>query len=357
VSYVRFCISAFVVLAATACGVDAQTEDSTVDQASAQSNLTYSGADAQFAGGFVPRNAPFGGFGGAASCKATKTPVIFLPGNGDTAANFDFPASTGDASPYRAFRNAGYKDCELFGVNYLNAADRKQPLMNYHDAAKAQIVADFIKDVLAYTGATKVDIIGHSMGVTVALHALEKGSSTKLRKFIAISGAMGGLGTCWVFGNANPIGAVCGSQNYFDSDVFGFYPSTFLAPNPRLSAGGYVAEPAKLTSAQFYSIRAGMNDEFLCTSDNYVTGCDATATFTARSNVKSQLNVGWGSNASQLDYNLSDYSIFKAGGGDLDGVGHFRAKNNTGALQVNMLTSTCTGAGCCTGYSPFCSAK
>lgn len=42
------------------------------------------------------------------------------------------------------------------------------------------------------------------------------------------------------------------------------------------------------------------------------------------------------------------------GGGDSDGVGHFRSKNNTGVIQRNMITGACTGTGCCSGYGFSC---
>ena len=61
-----------------------------------------------------------------------------------------------------------------------------------------------------------------------------------------------------------------------------------------------------------------------------------------------------GSTAAQVDYDFSDWSPYNASGGDLDGVGHFRAKNNTGAIQARMLSTTCSGSGCCTGYSGSC---
>jgi pimeloyl-ACP methyl ester carboxylesterase len=230
-------------------------------------------------------------------------------------------------------------------------------MYNYHDAGKAKLVGDFINDVLAYTGKSKVDIIGHSMGVTVGLHALEKGDlGKKLRRFISIGGAMTGLGACLAFGPANPYGPACGSQNWFLGDVFGVHPHSVFSPNRRLSLSGFVATPSRLTDAEFYSIRAGMNDEFLCATNSFYQGCDLTATFLARSNVKSQVNVGWGSTTIEVDYDLKDYSLFKAGGGDLDGVGHFRSKNNTGPIQVKMLSTTCSGAGCCNSYTAPCSA-
>ncbi len=38
------------------------------------------------------------------------------------------------------------------------------------------------------------------------------------------------------------------------------------------------------------------------------------------------------------------------GGGDTDGVGHFKAKNNTGTIIYKMLSTTCTGTGCANSY-------
>lgn len=58
--------------------------------------------------------------------------------------------------------------------------------------------------------------------------------------------------------------------------------------------------------------------------------------------------------AAQYDYDFSDWTIYNTGGGDLDGVGHFRSKNNTGVIQRNMITGTCTGTGCCSGYGFSC---
>jgi len=83
-------------------------------------------------------------------------------------------------------------------------------------------------------------------------------------------------------------------------------------------------------------------------------GCGDTAKFDAYTNVKAQLNVGRGSTAAQYDYDFADWTIYNTGGGDSDGVGHFRSKNNTGVIQKNMITGTCTGTGCCSGYGYSC---
>ena len=296
---VRFFVVAASTVFALGCGVDEASVTAAGDDVTQNAaKLDYALPDTQFAGGFVPRNAAFGGFGGAASCTATRTPIVFVPGNGDDARNYDFPSSTGVPSSYDALRAAGYKDCEIFGVNWLSAADRLQPLYNYHDLPKAKMVADFIADVLAYTHQSKVDIVGHSMGVTVALHAVERYSlQAKVRRFIAISGAMRGLSVCPSVGYANPYYPVCGSQNWFDSDVFGLYPTM----NSRMQNNGFRDVPSRMTATRFYSIAADVNDGFLCPTNAFTPDCGQSARFDASSNVYSQLDVGHGSTS--LDVN------------------------------------------------------
>lgn len=317
------------------------------------SALTYTGGANQFAGGFSPSNAPNGGFGGG-GCTATRTPIVFLHGNGDEAKNWDYPSSTGVASVYDEFKAAGYNDCELFGLTWLSSSERGAPQLNYHNPAKAAMVRDFINAVKSYTGKTQVDVIAHSMGVTVAIHAADYGSLWgSVRKFIAISGAVRGLASCYRAGYANPAATTCGSQNVFDSNIFGFFPHAAPGYNPKMGDGGYRDKPSG-KATQFYSLRAGYNDQIACSTTSFYTGCGDTSKFDAYTNVKAQLNVGRGSTAVQYDYDFSDWTIFNTGGGDLDGVGHFRSKNNTGAIQKNMITGTCTGTGCCSGYGFSC---
>lgn len=322
--------------------------------APAASALTHTGSGHQFAGGFAPSSAPFGGFGGGL-CTAVRTPVVFLHGNGDEARNWDYPPSTGGVSVYDTFRAAGYTDCELFGVDYLSAAERAAPQLNYHKPAKADLVAGFIADVKAYTGASQVDVVAHSLGVTVGLHALDRGGLWgSTRRFVAIAGALRGLASCTWAGWANPYVPVCGSQNAWATDVFGLYPHAWYAPNPRTGNGGFRDRPGG-KAARFYSLRAGYHDQVLCTTAAYHAGCHGSALFDGYPNVAAQLDVGHGSTASRLDYDFADWSPYNLSGGDLDGVGHFRAKNDTGAVQLEMLTTGCTGAACCGGYAGPCS--
>ncbi|MEM1177410.1 MAG: lipase [Acidobacteriota bacterium] len=315
--------------------------------------LDVNGGANQFAGGFSPSDAPWGGFGGGA-CAATRTPVVFIHGNGDEAKNFDAQTSTGAASVYDTFRADGYSDCELFGVNWLSPAERAAPQLNYHRPSKADLIADFLDDVLAYTGSSQVDVVSHSLGVTLSLYAIEEDNAWgSVRRFIGIAGALRGLSSCWAVGPGNPLFPTCGSQNVFNSDIFGLHPHSWFSWNPRMGNGGFRDDPAG-QSTWFYTIGADIHDEVLCGTSSSSSGCGDTALFDSRSNVRSQLDVGFGTPASNFDFDFTDWTIFNLLGGDADGVGHYRAKNETGPIQVNMLRTGCTGTACCAGYSNPC---
>ena len=241
------------------------------------------------------------------------------------------PASNGGPSVPAHFTAAGYRGCELFAVTWLAPSARSYKLLNFHDEGKADQVAGFINDVLAYTGAARVDLVGHSMGVTVGLHALDRGGLWgRVRRIVSIAGGLRGLATCVPFGPANPTVPTCGAQNQLDSDVFGFYP----AFNPRMEPGGFRQRPAQHPDVGFYSLRAGASDEILCPS------CDS-ALFDAAPNVAAQLDVGVGSPA-------------EGNHDDTSGVGHLRARRDTGAIQVEMLSTQCAGRSCCAGYAGHC---
>lgn len=331
-----------------------EAEGSIVKVDETANSLTYNGGTFQFGGTFRPRNAPYGGFGGG-NCTCTKTPVIFLHGNGDESKNWDYPPSNGALSVYDEFRNAGYNDCELFGINWLSSYEKLTPNLNYHSPSKAAMIRDFINDVKAYTGKSQVDIISHSLGVTVGIHAADYGNLwSSVRKYISIAGGLRGLASCYWAGYANPLATTCGSQNVFDSNIFGLFPHIAPGYNPKMGDGGYRDKPSGKTT-QFYSIRAGQYDQILCTTISFYSTCAESAKFDNYSNVRAQLNVGQGLFASQFDYDFANWNSDNTMAGDSSGgVGHLRSKNNTGKIQVNMLTTTCTGTGCCSGYGASC---
>ena len=331
--------------------------------ATARDNKICVGTANQFAGGFAPTGTQ-GGFGGATSCVATKTPVVFIHGNADSAISFDAPPKqvAGYTAPphsmYAELKAQGYKDCELFGVTYLTTSEQDSTLAqyNYHKESYDNTVTNFITAVLAYTGKTKVDIIAHSFGVTVSMSALKYNAKwSKVNKFIAISAGMRGLGSCYYTGYMNAYAPVCGSQNIFDQYVFGFWPDGWAGASNTwtgaTSSNSFRKAPSYNTAVSFYSIGSARKDHIACTATYNVSTCGDTQLFNAYANVLSQLNVGMGTEASVLDYNWSDGYIWNQAGGDTDGVGHYLSKSNTGKIVYQMLNSTCTGAACATTYT------
>lgn len=292
------------------------------DLESAVQGVVYNGPANQFAGGFRPSNAPDGGFGGG-NCTASRTPVIFVHGNTVNATFLARPTTSGAPTVYATLKAAGYNDCELFGITWLNPTEQASQPLNFHTATKAAMIRDFITAVKAYTGKPKVDILAHSMGVTVALHGITFGSLWgSIGSFVNVAGGLHGLSSCLSVGFANPAFPTCGSQNLFDSNTFGFWPDGAAgAANPRTgtsSSVGFRNEPARRTAVRFFTISGGSSDEI-------VGGVQCK--FNASAQLKAQLDVT---------------------------TDHLSSFTNTGAIMNTMLSSACTGTACCAGYSGSC---
>lgn len=329
---------------------------------SADDKMCNSATSNQYAGGFNP-TVGYGGFGGAASCTPTKTPVVFIHGNGDwamsLAANtFQVPGYTkAPNSVYQELKNAGYKDCEIFGVTYLSSSDRGAPQLNYHTESYYSTINSFINQVKTYTGKSQVDIISHSMGVSMSIAALQYYNNwSSIRRFVNIAGGLHGLDSCIYTGYANMYATTCGSQNWYDGWVFGFFPDSWSPGiNPWTSQNGawyaLPATPSQATATSFYTIYAGSKDQIMCSTFSDYANCLNSPKFGTYTNVKAQLNVGAGSDSTQVNWDYTTGWPFNVNGGDTNGVGHFHSKNNTGKIIVNMLTTTCTGTGCASGYT------
>lgn len=247
---------------------------------------------------FHPRNAPYGGFGGAAcEGRTKKVPVVFIHGNGDSADGWVQKASDGGPSPIEEFNQAGYGNCDLFGVTFLSAAERERPQGNFHKPEKALLIAQFIEDVLAYTGAMQVDLVTHSLGVTMSLYAIQKGQLwARVRKFVGIAGAMRGLNSCAWAGPVNVASKTCGSENVFNDEVFGFFPDGVGGVrNSRMGDGAeYFAQVPKIARTRFYTISAGAHDQIVCGLSLVGPDCAKSSTFDPFPNVVSQVEVGHG---------------------------------------------------------------
>ena len=323
----------------------------------------------QYDGGFDPK-VGFGGFGGGA-CKAVRTPVVFIHGNGDWAINWDSPV-TGSVkhfspparSVYREFRARGYNDCELFGVTYLSPEEQASPKTNYHRPETYDILIGFIEAVKAYTGKPRVDIVAHSLGASMAIAALTHRDDLHpatsgwagVRRFVNIAGGIRGLPACLAAGYGNPVVTTCGSENVLNRYVFGFYPDSGLplGYNRWTGAEGPLSlrrAPAYHPGTLFYTLHAGYHDQIHCTTTERHQRCDRGALFAPSANVRAQLNVGAGSQARKTKFDFADWRPTALSGGDENGVGHFKVRNNTGQILCEMLGTDCAGIACKGSYT------
>jgi pimeloyl-ACP methyl ester carboxylesterase len=158
-----------------------------------------------------------GGFGGLhRRAKLRHTPVVFVHGNQADAQNW--------LSPMLQFQNvAGYSLQEMYALsynglgNYYGGAPVATPptqedlayvqqnpavLSNGgHGAANDAEVADlcrFIRAVQEYTGSKQVDLVGHSLGVTIArrLMAVYPDLAKDVVAFVGVAGANHGTSVC-----------------------------------------------------------------------------------------------------------------------------------------------------------------
>ena len=144
---------------------------------------------------------PVIGFGAAGRVK--HTPVIFLHGNNDT------PFATA-CNPFgyihamaQFFADHGYAASELWGLGYqgdqcdLGANPTNRSAGAHSTVANIPDLRRFVHAVLHYTGARQVDIVGHSLGVTLARAWLRTDHAFHLvRRFVAVDGPNHGIINC-----------------------------------------------------------------------------------------------------------------------------------------------------------------
>jgi len=145
---------------------------------------------------------PLIGFGAAGQVE--RVPVIFVHGNNDT------PFATA-CNPYGRMQavaqylaDNGYSTSELWGVGYQGdqcdlPADPTIRSSQAHTAgANVADVGAFIEAVLRYTQASRVDVVGHSLGVVVVREWLRENPRKlrTVRRIVAIDGANHGIINC-----------------------------------------------------------------------------------------------------------------------------------------------------------------
>jgi len=184
------------------------------------------------ANGYSSYNFNNGGnsYGGKANSSDTvvNQPVIFIHGNSDSAIG-QSSVFTGWNSSINYFASQGYKTSEMYAMTWGDA-DPMQSAYQYHSKPNLQKIRAFIQAVKSYTGAAKVDIVTHSMGVTLTRKAILGGSgndslnggsynlgaslTSSVDTFVGIAGANRGLVSCYQTGGSTP---TCAATN-------GLYP-------------------------------------------------------------------------------------------------------------------------------------
>jgi len=144
---------------------------------------------------------PVLGFG--ASGHVDRVPVIFLHGNNDTP----FPTA---CNPFGYIRSvaqyllaSGYRASELWGLGYqgdqcdLAPEITRKSGVSHSTAAAVPLIRAFVRAVMEYTGARRVDIVAHSLGVTAAREwMLQDNAYGRVRSLVAIDGPNHGIISC-----------------------------------------------------------------------------------------------------------------------------------------------------------------
>jgi pimeloyl-ACP methyl ester carboxylesterase len=144
---------------------------------------------------------PVIGFGAAGP--VIRTPVVFLHGNNDTP----FPTKCNPYGRMQAMAqylaDNGYATSELWGLGYqgdqcdLAADQTRRSSIAHTNAANVPDLRRFVKAVLAATGAKQIDIVAHSLGVTLAREWVRQDDAEHVvRRFVAIDGPNQGIINC-----------------------------------------------------------------------------------------------------------------------------------------------------------------
>lgn len=253
------------------------------------------------------------GYGGrgASGEPVAKEPVIFVHGNSDRAIGGSLG---GWDKSIAAFLAAGYQSRELYALTW-GPASSSQASSQYHSKAHLSLVRHFIEAVLAYTGAAKVDIVSHSMGVTLARKAVLGGAgsdalaggaydlgaplTSRVDTFLGIAGANLGLTSCYFTGPTLP---TCGATN-------GFYPGVL--------AGGSVT---------------GMS-QFLTdlNTTSHFEGAHVFSLWSTKDEVLGTGTLVWGRPTATVPG--EDANVRK------DTLGHMDCKGETAEVQLSLVTN------------------
>ena len=144
---------------------------------------------------------PVIGFGAAGA--VTRTPVIFLHGNNDVPYKTTCSNNGRIQGLAQYLADNGYATSELWGLGYqgdqcdLPGDQTRRSSIAHTNAANVPDLRRFVRAVMKFTGAKQVDIVGHSLGVTLAREWMRQDEASRtVRRFVAIDGPNQGILNC-----------------------------------------------------------------------------------------------------------------------------------------------------------------
>ena len=203
--------------------------------------------------------------------------VVLVHGNTATPSSWD--------NTYNYLLSKGYTSADIYRPNW---GSKSCAACNDHSGSEETPVRQAISNAIANSCTGKIDVIGHSMGATLAAQQIDKlAVSSYVDSFVGIAGAFRGLKSCGVY-PYNVWSSTCGSAGLSVSSPFldGLY-GTYLA-------------------TRVYSIKS-YSDQIICSTGNcYVYGVHSSRI--------------WNENAT---YNYS--------------LGHFGLQTDTAAQQYQLI--------------------
>lgn len=205
--------------------------------------------------------------------------VVMVHGNTGTPSQWN--------NTYNLLISKGYTSSQIFRPDW-GYKSALQASLNSHDSTNTGKVKTSINSALSTSCTGKIDVMGHSMGVTLAMKAInELGVSSRVDSFVGIAGAQHGLLSCGVY-PYNVATPTCGSQG--------------------LSVGSPLINSVrgKRYGARMYSIKSWI-DEIVCSTGSCLV---------------------YGSHTSNVDSQNATYDF---------SLGHFGLLYNTSTTQYNLI--------------------
>nr|WP_268407574.1 alpha/beta fold hydrolase [Alteromonas sp. a30] len=154
----------------------------------------------------------------AFSAFACRDAVVLVHGNTADPSSWD--------NTYNELLSRGYSKSEIFRPNW---GSKSCAACNDHSGSEETPVREAIQSALAQSCTGSIDVLGHSMGATLAAQQISKlAVADRVETFVGIAGAFRGLWTCGTY-PFNVFSSTCGRYGLSVSSPFldGIYGDQF----------------------------------------------------------------------------------------------------------------------------------